>query len=98
MSKQIGIGDAVAKVILTKGIGLLEGRTITKVMLDAKHMDLPAGTQLYTHAQNASVDELVYALEQIAHAKSWQGGNIGYRELVHKITTYANDALAKHKN
>lgn len=39
--------EPVAKVIHTIGTGLLEGKTITKVMLDLKYVDLPAGTQLY---------------------------------------------------
>ncbi len=45
-----GDSEPVAKVIHTKGIGLMAGKTIPKVMLDIKYTDLPAGTQLYLHA------------------------------------------------
>ncbi len=42
-----GDSEPVAKVIHTKGIGLMAGKTIPKVMLDIKYADLPSGTQLY---------------------------------------------------
>lgn len=43
--------EPVARIIHTQGTGLLKGKTITKVMLDFKYVDLPAGTELFTHPQ-----------------------------------------------
>jgi hypothetical protein len=40
--------EVVAKIVHTIGTGrLLEGRTVTKVMLDIDYLDLPEHTELY---------------------------------------------------
>jgi hypothetical protein len=50
--------EPVAKIIHTIGTGLLEGKTIPKVMLDAKYANLPKGTKLFTEPQPDRVAEL----------------------------------------
>lgn len=75
--------EPVAKVIHTKGTGLFEGRTITKVMLDVRHTDLPHGTKLFTHPPLSVNEQYEADAERYRHVKKVPGlSNVGIDQAI----------------